>query len=103
MLAILGALIVLCSTLGGFMLAGGKPLVLMQMSEFIVIFGVAGGVLVIASPGHVLKEIMHKTQVVITGKTPTRSDYFDLLKLLYEVLMLGRRNGLIALEEHVMD
>jgi len=103
MLAILGALVVLCSTLGGFMLAGGKPLVLMHLSEFVVIFGVAGGVLVIASPGHVLRAIVHKTQVVITGRAPSRSDYFDLLKLLYEILMLGRRNGLIALEEHVMD
>ncbi|HMD61145.1 MAG TPA: flagellar motor stator protein MotA [Opitutaceae bacterium] len=103
MLAILGALIVLGSTLGGFMLAGGKPLVLLHLSEFVVILGVAGGVLVIASPSHVLKEIMHKIQFVIAGKAPSRSDYFDLLKLLYEVLMLGRRNGLIALEEHVME
>src|SRR5580698_4092138 len=103
MLALLGAFIVMASTLGGFMLAGGKPLVLMHLSEFVVILGVAAGVLVIASPGHVLKEIVHKIQVVISGKAPSRADYFDLLKLLYEVLMLGRRNGLIALEEHVMD
>jgi chemotaxis protein MotA len=27
----------------------------------------------------------------------------DLLKLLYELFMVGRRNGLIALEEHVME
>ncbi len=103
MLALLGAFIVLASTLGGFMLAGGKPLVLMHLSEFVVILGVAAGVLVIASPGHVLKEIVHKIQVVISGKAPSKSDFFDLLKLLYEILMLGRRNGLIALEEHVME
>jgi chemotaxis protein MotA len=103
MLAILGAIIVLASTLGGFMLAGGKPLVLLHLSEFVVILGVAGGVLVIASPGHVLKEIVHKLMFVISGKAPSKGDYFDLLKLLYEVLMLGRRNGLIALEEHVME
>ncbi len=103
MLALLGAAIVLGSTLGGFMLAGGKPLVLLHVSEFVVILGVAAGVLVIASPGHVMKEILHKIKFVLTGKSPSKADYFDLLKLLYEVLMLGRRNGLIALEEHVMD
>lgn len=103
MLAILGAAIVLGSTLGGFMLAGGKPLVLLHVSEFVVILGVAAGVLVIASPGHVMKEILHKIKFVLSGKSPSRADYFDLLKLLYEILMLGRRNGLIALEEHVMD
>jgi chemotaxis protein MotA len=103
MLAILGAFIVVASTLGGFMLAGGKPLVLLHVSEFVVILGVAAGVLVIASPGYVLKEIVHKIRFVVAGKAPTKADYFDLLKLLYEVLMLGRRNGLIALEEHVME
>jgi chemotaxis protein MotA len=103
MLVILGALIVFASTLGGFMLAGGKPLVLLHVSEFVVILGVAGGVLVIASPGHVLKEVVHKVKAAIVGKAPQKADFFDLLKLLYEILMLGRRNGLIALEEHVME
>jgi chemotaxis protein MotA len=103
MLAIIGALIVLASTLGGFMLAGGKPLVLLHLSEFVIILGVAGGILVIASPAHVLKEIIHKVRVVILGKPTSRTEFVDLLKLLYEVFTVGRRSGLIALEEHVMD
>jgi chemotaxis protein MotA len=85
------------------MLAGGKPLVLLHVSEFVVILGVAAGVLIIASPAHILREIMHKIKVAIGGKAPGRDEYFDLLKLLYELFMTGRRNGLIALEEHVMD
>lgn len=103
MLVLIGAAIVFASTLGGFMLAGGKPLVLLHISEFVVICGVAAGVLIIASPGHVLKEILHKVKATIGGKAPGKEDYFDLLKLLYELFMTGRRNGLIALEEHVMD
>lgn len=103
MLAIVGAIIVLASTLGGFMLAGGKPMVLLHVSEFVVILGVAAGVLVIASPAHVLKEILHKVKEVIVGKPTRRTEFVDLLKLLYEVFMVGRRSGLIALEEHVMD
>jgi chemotaxis protein MotA len=103
MLILVGAFIVLASTLGGFMLAGGNPLVLLHVSEFVVILGVATGVLVIASPGHVLKEIIHKVKEAVSGKSAGREDYSDLLKLLYEIFMMGRRNGLIALEEHVMD
>ena len=103
MLVLLGALIVLASTLGGFMLAGGRPLVLLHVSEFVVILGVATGVLIIASPAHILKEIMHKMKVAVGGRAPGRDEYFDLLKLLYELFMTGRRNGLIALEEHVLD
>ncbi len=103
MLVLIGALVVFASTLGGFMIAGGQPLVLLHVSEFVVILGVAAGVLIIASPAHILKEILHKIKAAISGKAPGKQDYFDLLKLLYELFMTGRRNGLIALEEHVMD
>jgi chemotaxis protein MotA len=103
MLILIGALIVLVSTLGGFMLAGGHPIVLLQISEFVVILGVGAGVLVIASPAHVLKEIMHKVKHAILGKSTGEKDFSELLKLLYEIFMVGRRNGLIALEEHVME
>jgi len=103
MLILLGALIVLASTLGGFMLAGGQPLVLLHLSEFVVILGVGAGVLVIASPGHVLKEIVHKTMACISGKAAGEKEFTELLKLLYEIFMVGRRNGLIALEEHITN
>jgi chemotaxis protein MotA len=103
MLILIGALIVFASTIGGFMVAGGSPLVLLHVSEFIVIGGVAIGVLVIASPSHILKEVMHKTKSAIGGKNAGKKEFFDLLKLLYEIFMVGRRNGLIALEEHVME
>jgi chemotaxis protein MotA len=103
MLILVGAFIVLASTLGGFMLAGGNPLVLIQISEFVVILGVGAGILVIASPGHVLKEIVHKVKEALAGKSPGEKEFTELLKLLYEVFMMGRRNGLIALEEHIMN
>ena len=103
MLIFIGSFIVVASTLGGFMLAGGKPILLMHVSEFVVIGGVGAGVLVIASPFYVLKEIVHKVKETITGKSPGEKEFVDLLKLLYEIFMVGRRNGLIALEEHIMD
>lgn len=103
MLILIGAAIVMASTIGGFMIAGGNPMVLLHVSEFVVILGVAAGVLVIASPAHVLKHVIHKVKDCVVGKTDGEKEFSDLLKLLYEVFMVGRRNGLIALEEHVMD
>ena len=103
MLILIGAFIVLASTLGGFMLAGGNPFVLLQVSEFVVILGVGAGILVIASPAHVRKEIVHKVKIALAGKAVGEKEFTELLKLLYEVFMIGRRNGLIALEEHIMD
>ena len=103
MLIIVGAIIVIASTLGGFMLAGGKPILLLHLSEFVVILGISAGVVVIASPAHVLKEVLHKTLAAIKGKAEGVKEFNELLKLLYEIFMVGRRSGLIALEEHVMD
>lgn len=102
MLILVGAFIVLAATLGGFMLAGGNPIVLLHVSEFVVILGIALGVLIIASPGHVIKHLIHKMKDSMFGKVLGKKEYFDLLKMLYEIFMVGRRNGLIALEEHVM-
>ena len=103
MLIIIGAVIVFAATIGGFMYAGGHPGVLLHLSEFIVIIGIATGVLIIATPMHVIKEIIHKTKGALGGKIAGKKEFFDMLKLLYELFMTGRRNGLIALEEHVMD
>jgi chemotaxis protein MotA len=103
MLVLLGILLVFFSTLGGFMLAGGHPAVLLHASEFVVIFGIAVGILVIASPGRVLSDLTAKARLAFSSKKPGKGEYFELLKLLYEIFMVGRRNGLIALEEHVME
>lgn len=103
MLILVGGLIVFLSTIGGFMIAGGNPIVLLHVSEFVVILGVGCGVLIIASPGHVLKEVVHKVKEATLAKSAGEKEFRDLLKLLYEIFMVGRRNGLIALEEHIME
>ncbi len=103
MLIIIGLVIVIVSVLGGFMMAGGHPGVLLHASEFVVIFGMAGGVLVVATPMPVIKEIVAKLKLAFGGKGDSRESYVDLFKLSYEIFLIGRRNGLIALEEHVSN
>jgi chemotaxis protein MotA len=70
MLIFIGALIVMASAIGGFMLAGGNPLVLLQVGEMVVIFGIGFGVLVIASPGQVLLDIVHKSRWLSPAMPP---------------------------------
>ncbi|HVU33739.1 MAG TPA: motility-associated protein [Opitutaceae bacterium] len=104
MLILLGAVVVFVSAIGGFMLGGGHPLVLIEAyGEFVTILGIALGVLIIASPGHVLKSIVEKLKGTVFGSHTGREEFTEMLKLLYEIFMVGRRNGLIALEEHVME
>lgn len=104
MLILIGAFVVLASAIGGFMLGGGNPAVLLEAyGEFVIILGIAFGVLIIASPGHVLKDIFAKLRGAVAGNHTGRDEFTEMLKLLYEIFMVGRRNGLIALEEHIME
>jgi chemotaxis protein MotA len=103
MFVIIGFVIVLASTLGGFALAGGHPMVLIHLSEIIVIFGITLGLLIVGSPLPTLIATMKSVMGLMSGDGPGKADYMDLLKMLYELFTLGRRNGLIALDEHVED
>ena len=103
MILILGYLIVLGATLGGFLDAGGKIGLLFPISEYIIIIGISIGLMVIASPVSLLKNIVKKIKVAFRNQAVPTSDYTDLLKLLYELFSKARRGGLIAIEDDVMS
>lgn len=103
MIILIGALIVTLSVLGGFMIGGGHIGALMQIAEFIVICGAAGGALIIMSPKKIIKDLFHYTLAALKGTPYNKAAYQELFRALYELFMLGRRNGMIALEDHVMS
>jgi chemotaxis protein MotA len=103
MILIIGYIIVLGSTLGGFMMAGGKLGLLFPISEYVIIIGISIGLMVIASPVSLLKNIVKKIKVAFRNQAVPTSDYTDLLKLLYELFSKARRGGLIAIEDDVMS
>jgi len=101
MIVIIGALIVLGSVLGGFMMAGGKVASLMHLSEFVIIGGAAVGAMVVMSPKKVLMDLFRDMLATLKGSPYNKASYDELFKALYELFMLGRRSGMVALEEHV--
>jgi chemotaxis protein MotA len=103
MLLILGFIIVLGATIGGFMMAGGQPMLLLHVSEFVIIGGIGFGILIISSPWGTLVELAKKIQGAFSGKGTGKEDFLDMLKMLYEIFLIARRNGLIALEDHIFD
>ena len=103
MLILIGYFVVVAATLGGFILAGGHPAVLLHVSEFVVIGGIGIGVLIVASPKDVMINTIRATTTAIKGTLPGRDDYMDLLKVLYELFLTGKKSGLIALDEHVSE
>lgn len=103
MIVIIGGIIVLASVLGGFVMAGGVIGSLWHLSEFIVICGSAFGAMVIMAPKKTLIDLFKQILGSLKGAPHSKSSYSELFKALYELFMLGRRNGMIALEEHVTN
>jgi chemotaxis protein MotA len=101
MILLIGSFIVLASVLGGFSMLGGKVETLLHLSEFITIGGAALGALIIMSPKRVLVQLSQQIAYAFKGTPFSRVAYEELFKALYELFLLARRDGMIALEEHV--
>ncbi len=101
MFIIIGSLIVLGSAITAFLMAGGHLMLLYHPAEIIAIGGITIGVAVISAPKDVLIHTVHACIASLKGSGPSKDDYLDLMKVMYELFMLGRRNGLLALDEHV--
>jgi chemotaxis protein MotA len=103
MFTIVGLLIVFGSILGGFIMVGGPIHVLVQPAELVVIGGAAVGTLVAAAPGKMRGRLLGTITKAFKASLPTKQDYLDLLKLQYEVFSFMRKNGAVALDEHVNE
>jgi chemotaxis protein MotA len=103
MVIIIGFIIILGGTIVGFMMAGGTIGLLIHPAEIVTIFGMLFGCAIIMAPISVLKGISNGLVNILKGAPYNTEDYEDLFKMMYELFQLGRRNGMIALEEHVMN
>jgi chemotaxis protein MotA len=103
MLVIAGFIVVMGAVLGGFMMAGGQIMSLIHLSEFVTIGGAALGALIVMSPKKVLIDLIHGVLQCVKGTPYNKSSYEDLFKMLYGLFRTARRDGLMALESHILD
>ena len=103
MVIIIGFIIIMGGTLGGFVIAQGNIMDLIHIAEIITILGMLFGCAIIMAPVAVLQGISTGLINILKGAPYQKEDYEDLFKMMYELFQLGRRNGMIALEEHVMN
>jgi len=102
MLLIVGALIVIASVAGGYMMHGGVLEVLWQPSEVLIICGAALGSLVISTPLPLLKRMMAQMKAFFSKGT-TRDEYLELLGMQYQLYKLVQQSGVMSLEAHFED
>lgn len=101
MIILLGVIIVLVSVAGGFIMTGGKIAAVLHISEFVIIGGAALGAMIVMAPRKVLFQILVQIFQALKGTPVKRPAYDELFKVLYELFLLGRRNGLVSLEDHL--
>jgi chemotaxis protein MotA len=103
MSTIIGLIVVFGAVLGGYAMAGGPMAVLIQPNEIVVIGGAAIGTLIIGAPGKVSRRLIGAIKHGFSGHAPTKDDYAELLKLLFTIFQVMRRDGVLALESHLGD
>ncbi len=101
MFVLIGLAVVFASIIAGYTMHGGQLLILFQISEFIIIGGAAIGALLISNPPDMLRRIVQGVLATLRGNKLSKAAYLELLQFLFEIFQLAKREGLIALEQHV--
>ena len=103
MLAIIGTVVVLGSVLGGFLMGGSSVLLLWHPLEIVIICGAALGAFLISNPLKVVKDSFTGALGLVKGARYGRLEYIQLLKLIYDILVMARKDGVLAIEKHIED
>jgi chemotaxis protein MotA len=98
MIQIIGSVVVVGCVLGGFLLEGGHLLLLWHPTEILIIVGAAFGAFLTSNPLKVVKQAFADAISFPKGARYKREDYVALLKLLYDILMKIRKEGVMAIE-----
>lgn len=101
MFVIVGSLVVVVSIVIGYTAHGGQLGVLWQWTEMVILIGVAVGTLLIANPLSIVKAVVAGVLGSLKGSHINKQAYMDLLKMLYELFQLAKKDGLLGLEPHI--
>ena len=96
-----GLVILVVCILTGYTMHHGKIMVLWQPNEFIIIGGAAMGAVVIGSGFHGVSHAFQAVKTLATRKPIGREDFLRVLQLLFTLVDMSRKEGVLALEPHV--
>lgn len=100
MFAVIGIVIGLVCVMLGYTMHGGRIDVLVQPTEYIIIFGGAAGIFLATAGMDVAKQTM-KQFAGMFKSGPKKEKYVSALRLLYKLFSIARKDGLLGLEKHI--
>jgi chemotaxis protein MotA len=103
MFVIIGIVIVIGGIMGGYLMEHGVLGVLVQPAEVLIIGGAAFGTLLIANPLSTVIAIFKGLLGVLKPSPYNEKFYLENLKMLNDLFMHARKNGLVKLEADVEE
>ncbi|MCW5937101.1 MAG: flagellar motor stator protein MotA [Fimbriimonadaceae bacterium] len=100
MFAFIGIVVGIVATLLGYTMHGGNVGILIQPTEIIILGGAAVGIF-LASYGMPMLTSTIKAVLGLLKPPPGKQAYVDLLKMMYQLFTIARKEGLLGLEKHV--
>lgn len=100
--SIIGIVVVVAMVFGGYLIAGGKMGIILKALpfEFMMIGGAAVGAFIIGNDGPTIKHTLKDLGSVFKGAKWKKSDYQDLLCLLFALIRIARKDP-VAVEAHI--
>ena len=99
-----GIVLIMACVLTGFLMHHGNLLTLVVPSEYLIIGGTLIGSIIIANPGRVCTGTLRGIASLLKGGgAPGRKEYLETLQMLYQLFQLSRKEGVLALEDHVNE
>ena len=103
MFVIIGSVVVLLSVGVGFILGGGSLLLLWHPTEVLIICGRPVAPSSSAIHPRSSKPRSPASSRLLKPAKYQRQDYVDIFKLLYDILVKARKEGMLAIESHIDD
>ena len=100
---IIGALLVVIGTIGGYVLEGGHLEVLAKAAplEIMIMGGTAAGGFVISNPKIVIGRTMAAMKTLFQPQRYNKASYIELLSMMYQIFKLAKTKGMLSLEAHI--
>lgn len=103
MFVIIGIVVVLGAVVGGYIMDHGNLAVLIQIPEIIILGGAGFGSFLAANGMNNVKGALKSVTGLLKPDPYTKPAYNDLLKMMYQLFNVARKEGLLGLEKHIEE
>lgn len=101
MFVFIGIFICIAAVMGGYLMHGGNIGILIQINEFIILGGCGVGSMISANGMQGFTAVIKAVLGLLKPDPVTKQAYLEVLKMMYELFNVARKEGLLGLEKHI--